>query len=193
MSTSGIYKMTFPSGKTYVGQSWNIEKRWYLYSRKTTGSPKLKRALEKYEFNDVILEVIEEVNSDQTEMDEKEIFWIKELDSIDSGYNLMAGGRGGKHTQESIQKMREANEGIRRSPDTEFKKGHSLTDKKEEIRSKSISKAKKGKPLSETHKKALRKPKNLSEKARQENKNRCKGKTWKLIDGKRVWLERDNK
>ena len=33
----GIYKITSPSGKVYIGQSINIEERWYKYNKFETG------------------------------------------------------------------------------------------------------------------------------------------------------------
>jgi hypothetical protein len=50
----------------------------------------------------------------------------------------------------------------------------------------------KGKTLTEEHKANMRKPKNRSESLKEENRLRCKGKTWKLINGKRVWLTNSN-
>lgn len=47
-----------------------------------------------------------------------------------------------------------------------------------------------GQKLSESHKEHLRKPKKRSAEVIAANKERCKGKTWKLIDGKRVWLNK---
>lgn len=188
---SGIYMLTFPSGKKYVGQSWDIEKRWYLYSRSRTQSPKLKNALDKYDFDDVKLEILEEINDSQEEMDERESYWILEHKCIESGYNLMTGGRGGKHSEESKIKMGLANKGIRRSPSTEFKKGQKLSKEVKAKQGAAISAAKKGKPLSDSHKEALRKPKNLTESQKENNRNRYKGKTWKLINGKRVWFDKE--
>ena len=149
MAISGIYMLTFPSGKKYVGQSWDIEYRWYLYSKCITNSPKLKNALSKYDFNEVELEVIESVNESQSIMDERGMYWISEHKCVENGYNLMSGGKGGKHSPESIEKMRLAN------------------------------------------KEALRKPKNTSEFQRNENRNRYKGKTWRMVDGKRVWFDKE--
>lgn len=183
---SGIYKLTFPNGKTYVGQSWDIERRWYLYSIARTQSPKLKNALVKYSFDDIEKEIIEEVDATQEVMDKREIYWIKEINSIENGYNLQEGGRGGHHSQESIEKMRKANKGKRYSPDTEFKKGHRLTPEQQERASRKCSETKKGVPITESHKQALMKLKNLSEETKKKHKERYQGKTWKLIDGKRV-------
>lgn len=46
-----------------------------------------------------------------------------------------------------------------------------------------------GKTWSDAAKAKMRKPHNLTEAAREQNKERCKGKTWKLINGKRQWVE----
>jgi hypothetical protein len=49
---------------------------------------------------------------------------------------------------------------------------------------------KKNKPLTENHKIALRKPKNVSEEQKKLNSLRYKGMTWKIVNGKRVWINK---
>lgn len=45
----GIYKLTSPSGKSYVGQSINIEKRLNRYRiMQCNGQPGIFRAIKKY-------------------------------------------------------------------------------------------------------------------------------------------------
>jgi group I intron endonuclease len=58
---TGIYKITSPSGKIYIGQAVNIEKRKKNYSKlRCKKQPRLYNSLLKYGFSEHIFEVIEE-------------------------------------------------------------------------------------------------------------------------------------
>jgi group I intron endonuclease len=72
---TGIYKIISPSGKVYIGQSINIEKRkkQYIKLDKTCIGPKLYNSLIKYGFNNHIFEIIEECSIGY--LDEKEVYW----------------------------------------------------------------------------------------------------------------------
>ena len=49
MAVIGIYKITSPSQRIYIGQSINIEKRWKEYSvTKLKSQPKIKNSILKY-------------------------------------------------------------------------------------------------------------------------------------------------
>ena len=61
----GIYKITSPSGKVYIGQSVNIIKRFYAYrSISTKQQPILHRSFIKYGVENHKFEVIEECEVD---------------------------------------------------------------------------------------------------------------------------------
>jgi len=107
-----IYKTTnLVNGKIYVGQSKYNNPRYY-------GSGKrLALAIDKYGIENFKREIIEECNT-QDELNEREKYWIKELNCRDRsiGYNITAGGDGGpggpnfkgrKHTAETKKKMSE--------------------------------------------------------------------------------------
>lgn len=65
MKVIGIYKITSPSGKVYIGQSWNIKNRWADYGKKTTKNQrKLFFSFNKYEKKHHLFEVIHELPSD---------------------------------------------------------------------------------------------------------------------------------
>ena len=53
-----------------------------------------------------------------------------------------------------------------------------------------MSKKQKGRLITDETKRKMRKPHKLSDEVRQANKDRYKGKTWKLVDGKRVWINK---
>ena len=88
----GIYKLTSPSGKCYVGQSINIYARWAHHKReKRHWHRKLFNAIRKYGFDSFKREILEECNADL--LDEREKFWIEYYDSCISGYNCDSGGQ----------------------------------------------------------------------------------------------------
>ena len=71
----GIYKITSPTGKIYVGQSINIEKRWKGHKNYNGIGPKLKNSYNSHGFENHIKETIEECNLDQ--LNEREVYWKK--------------------------------------------------------------------------------------------------------------------
>lgn len=94
------------NGKVYIGQHSLNELGSYWGSGKL-----IKRAIEKYgieNFERIILEKC----SNQNELNEREKYWIKEKDSINSGYNLTEGGTGGD-TSNLIDYSEEWKEGQR--------------------------------------------------------------------------------
>ena len=74
----GIYKITNPSGKIYIGQTWNMYKRWNQYINLNCKSQrKLYNSLNKYKPENHIFEKIETIPNDcsQKTLDEREIYW----------------------------------------------------------------------------------------------------------------------
>lgn len=71
----GIYKITSPSNRIYVGQSVRIERRKTEHKKLYGIGPKLKHSYEKYGFENHIFEIIEECSVEQLE--EREIYWKK--------------------------------------------------------------------------------------------------------------------
>jgi hypothetical protein len=88
-----IYKISSPSGKVYVGQTVrSFEKRIRQHKSKHSCCTYLKRAIQKYG-DEMKYEIIEE-DVPQEQLDEREIHWIKELNSIaPTGYNCTTGGQ----------------------------------------------------------------------------------------------------
>lgn len=114
----GIYGLkNKTTGSWYVGQSKDIQYRFARYQRlKCKSQRKLFNALSKYgydEFEKIILERCEE-----TLLNEKEIYWISKLNSIENGYNLKEGGNRGKYSDESRKKIGEKSKGRKHSPET---------------------------------------------------------------------------
>ena len=93
----GIYKITnILNGKTYIGQSINIEKRWEQHKYEAFNKNQqqynytLHRAFRKYGLNNFSFDVLEECLEEQ--LDKKEIYWIKFFDCYHDGYNETEGG-----------------------------------------------------------------------------------------------------
>lgn len=109
----GIYKITNTiNNKVYIGQSWDIEKRFKSH-RSHTHNKHLLNAFRKYETKNFIFEpifVIEEnleKNITQHILDEKEQEFILFYDSINTekGYNKKEGGNAGNLSIETKQKL----------------------------------------------------------------------------------------
>lgn len=95
----GIYKITnLKNHKIYIGQSIDIEERWKQHRWKAFNCNEvgyhsaIHCAMRKYGLDNFIYEVLEECGVE--ELDEKEKYWISQLNSIvPNGYNIMEGGQ----------------------------------------------------------------------------------------------------
>jgi hypothetical protein len=101
----GIYKITSPTNKIYIGQSTNIENRKYYYnSIKCDKQPKLYNSLLKYGWEQHIFEVIEECLEEQ--LNEREIYWGNYFKVLgENGLNLRLGDANGLCSEETKQKI----------------------------------------------------------------------------------------
>lgn len=93
----GIYKIENQiNKKCYVGQSINIERRWAEHQRdiKNLDYP-LYLSINKYGLENFKFEIVEECSQD--ELNQKEIYWIKEYNSYFNGYNQTLGGNQYSH------------------------------------------------------------------------------------------------
>lgn len=100
MSKKGlIYKAEcVVTGKVYVGQTTHSvgkRKREHIYASNYPGHPchetKLSRALRKYGTNNFRWTIIED-NIPKGKLVERESEYIRKLDSMDGGYNMLPGG-----------------------------------------------------------------------------------------------------
>lgn len=94
-----IYKLTSPSGKSYIGQTTrNIEDRvgeHFFYAAKQETNHKFYNALKKYpNKEDWLIEEIDNTASSVEELNELEIRYIAAYDTFNSGYNSTLGGFG---------------------------------------------------------------------------------------------------
>ena len=91
----GIYKITnLINNKVYIGQSIDIEQRWYnhLHRHQRSKDLPLYRAFKKYGITNFAFNIIEECNVQN--LDEREKYWIQYYDSYNNGYNMTTGGQG---------------------------------------------------------------------------------------------------
>lgn len=84
----GIYKITSPSGKIYIGQSIDIERRRKRYKKlDCKGQPKLYRSFNKYGVDAHKFEII--TTCDIEELDELERYYQEIYNCIDNGLNCL--------------------------------------------------------------------------------------------------------
>lgn len=111
-----IYRIVHKtSGKKYVGQTGDVEKRWKQHKSVRNLNKKssmIQRAIAKYGEDSFEFEIIEECTADN--IDEREIHHIKINDCLSpNGYNLLKGGAStsGGHHMESRKKMSASHKG----------------------------------------------------------------------------------
>jgi len=114
----GIYKITSPTGRIYIGQSVNIEKRKRKYViLSCKGQPRLYRSLVKYGFSKHIFEVVEECTLG--ELNNRERHWQDFYDVTGSiGLNIrltQTNDKSGYCTQELRDKVSKGNKGKQRT------------------------------------------------------------------------------
>jgi group I intron endonuclease len=92
--------------KVYIGQSHSIEGRWAQHRSKST-SLHLRNAIARDGLENFKFEILEQTASDQSVLNDREIYWISKMNSCDpsKGYNKMSGGSFGKHSEETKRQM----------------------------------------------------------------------------------------
>lgn len=79
------------NGKQYVGQtSRNIEDRYYEHCYDSRSTSKIHKAIQEFGVQNFELKELETV--DLNKLDEREQYWIQELNSYKDGYNANIGG-----------------------------------------------------------------------------------------------------
>lgn len=114
-----IYKITCKiNDKIYIGQtSETIEKRFkrHMGYQKDEHDTKFYRAVRKYGTENFYIEQIDEATT-QEELDEKELYWINKLDTVNNGYNTKAvKGKCGGDTLSNHPNKKAISEKIRQS------------------------------------------------------------------------------
>ena len=88
-----IYKLTFPSKKVYIGQTSNLTRRFYQYKAKQVKrQPFLQSCLEKYDWEDIIKEVLHTgLSKEQADQKEIELIALQSSNCV----NIASGGKSG--------------------------------------------------------------------------------------------------
>jgi group I intron endonuclease len=112
----GIYKIVSPSGKIYIGQSINIERRFSEYKRlQCKLQRKLYHSILKYGWDNhekFILEIVDnELNLIDRENYWKDYYRVLEIPSL----CLRKDGTGGKDSEETKKRKSEALSGLKKS------------------------------------------------------------------------------
>lgn len=117
---TGIYKITNPKNRVYIGQSVDINRRFNQYKTKLAKSQvKLNRSFLKYGFENHKFEVI--CTCDVKELDELEIYFIDLFNSIECGLNAKGGGSGGYMPKELRDKISKSHKGKKLKESTKIK------------------------------------------------------------------------
>lgn len=156
ISIVGIYKITSPSGKVYIGQSWNIYKRWNSYRKghNCKNQRLLYHSLLKYGHSSHVFEIIHELPLDvsQETLDNYEQLYMDAF--TDCGkvlLNIRSGGSRGKLSDETKLRIGAANKialkGNKPPGTGKSMEEYHGKEKADKIK-KSISEKLQGKPLS---------------------------------------------
>lgn len=112
----GIYKITNPKGKIYIGQSVNLKRREYDYENQKNCSSQilLFRSLKKYNWGSHKFEIIEECHLNS--LNERERYWQDFFDVLNpkKGLNCRlttSSSKSGKLSQKTKNKISESNKG----------------------------------------------------------------------------------
>lgn len=115
----GIYKITSPSGKVYIGQSWNIERRFRQYKGLNCKSQSsLYNSLIKYGYDDHEFKIIFEMPETTTKLhiDYVEVFyWRLEILAGSNMINLALPGSRGKASELTKSKQSSSMKGKKHS------------------------------------------------------------------------------
>lgn len=92
------------NGKVYIGQTNNIERRIREHKSNAFNDKSVNynniihKAFRKYGYENFSIDILETLeNASREEVNEREIYWIKEKHSLisENGYNVLEGGRNG--------------------------------------------------------------------------------------------------
>lgn len=114
----GIYKITNPKGKIYIGQTIDFDRRVYQYKMlNCKEQPKLYNSLKKYGFNNHVFELIhqcQETNLTILERYYQELYKTIENDNLNC-FLVTTKDKTGRHTEETKRKMSESAKGKKKT------------------------------------------------------------------------------
>lgn len=113
MKICGIYKITSPNNKIYIGQSVDINDRWNKYRRYACKKQVLLyNSLKKYGWGEHRFEIL--CQCDRPELDNLENYYIELFDTFNArfGLNIKSGGtKGYVHSEQTKHKIGQKNKG----------------------------------------------------------------------------------
>jgi group I intron endonuclease len=137
MGNSGIYKITSPTGKIYVGQSINIKKRFNVYkSLACSGQNRLYNSFLKHGVDNHVFEILEYCGA--AVINERERHYQEKFNVIDRklGLNCCLTRTDKKKyvfSEESIQKMSAWQKGVPKSKEHKRKLSEAKIGKKQTL------------------------------------------------------------
>lgn len=135
----GIYKITSPSGRIYIGQSIDIFNRLKSYKQaKCREQPKIYKSILKYGWESHLFEVELECGID--ELNEKERLYQEKYNSVEKGLNCIytkTNDKSGKSSQETKLKISLNNKrqflGKKHTEESKLKISNSLKGRKSRL------------------------------------------------------------
>lgn len=122
----GIYSITSPSLRVYIGQSWQIEKRWREYGKPSTvkRQPYICASINKYGLQSHTFRVVHELPSSTTQATLD--FWERLYMSAYSAQgiplmNIRGGGSRGRLAQETKDKIGAKHRGRKTAEDVKLR------------------------------------------------------------------------
>ena len=148
----GIYKVTSPSGRVYIGQSVDVKHRFYEYSLISNCQSQIKlfNSLKKYGVNGHKFEVLEECGVGN--LNERERYYQDYYNVLDGGLNCKlttTSDKSGKNSLESNIKRSKTMKGVKRVPRPDVVERNKIVHSGKTITKEhreAISKKLKGKP-----------------------------------------------
>jgi group I intron endonuclease len=152
----GIYRITSPSGKVYIGQSKNIERRFRQYrNRSPKKQRKLYNSFEKYGLDNHKFEIIKtfETEPRQDLFNQWEVlFWKHSFDLGQESLNVKVPGSNGRHSDETKRRISAGHKGkIMSEAAKQNLRERNLGHKPSEQTRLKLSKARKGKTYEEIY------------------------------------------
>lgn len=132
----GIYKITSPTGRVYIGQSVDIKNRLrgYRYPERVRNQRKLYSSLKKYGYKKHKVEIV--AQCDIEKLDEMEIFYIDVYNTFNTkhGLNCNHGGQSNPIQSEETKRRRsESMKGRKVSKETRKRISEAQTGRKQSL------------------------------------------------------------